>query len=66
MPQKSKARRGASKTGKAGARKSTASEAKTQSERFIETARILGVDESGKEFERALSKIAPPSKKRRS
>lgn len=27
---------------------------KEQSERFIETARELGVDESGKKFERAL------------
>lgn len=32
---------------------------KEQSERFIETARSLGVDESGKEFERALKKIVP-------
>ncbi len=56
MPQKPKARRSASKIGKA-------REAKTQSERFIETARILGVDESGKEFERALKKILPPRKK---
>lgn len=32
---------------------------KEQSERFKETARELGVDESGKEFERALEKIVP-------
>ncbi len=52
MPQKPKARRSAGKTRKA-------SEAKTQSERFIATARKIGVDESGREFERALGKIAP-------
>jgi hypothetical protein len=34
-------------------------EAKKQSERFIETARALGVDETGKEFERTLAKVAP-------
>jgi hypothetical protein len=33
--------------------------AKTQSERFIEAARAIGVDESGKEFERALKRIVP-------
>lgn len=33
---------------------------KTQRERFIETARAIGVDETGKEFERALTKIVPP------
>lgn len=32
---------------------------KEQSERFMETARELGVDESGEEFERALRKIIP-------
>jgi hypothetical protein len=30
---------------------------KEQSERFIETARRLGVDESGKAFEEAFNKI---------
>jgi len=30
---------------------------KEQSERFIETARKLGVDESGDKFERTLDKI---------
>jgi hypothetical protein len=30
---------------------------KEQSARFIETARQLGVDESGKEFEAAMQKI---------
>ncbi len=32
---------------------------KTQRERFIETARELGVDETGTEFERALDRIVP-------
>jgi hypothetical protein len=34
-----------------------------QRERFIETARALGVDETGEEFEAALGKIAPPRRK---
>jgi hypothetical protein len=34
-------------------------EVKTQAERFIEAAREIGVDESGKEFEKALRKIVP-------
>jgi hypothetical protein len=42
MDQKPKARRSPSKTERP----------KTQSERFIETARTIGVDESGKEFDR--------------
>lgn len=33
-----------------------------QSERFIKTAREIGVDESGKEFEAALRRIVPPRK----
>lgn len=33
---------------------------KEQSERFKETARELGVDESGEDFERAASKIMHP------
>lgn len=35
---------------------------KTQSERFIETAKALGADEndkSGRKFERAFKKVAP-------
>jgi hypothetical protein len=31
-----------------------------QSERFIQTAREVGVDETGREFEAALAKIIPP------
>lgn len=32
---------------------------KEQSERFKETARELGVDESGEEFEEAISRVLP-------
>ena len=35
---------------------------KEQSERFKETARKLGVDESGKDFELAIRKIIQPNK----
>lgn len=38
---------------------------KSQSERFIETARMLGVDETGLEFDRALKIITPPKRARR-
>lgn len=31
-----------------------------QSERFIQAARELEVDETGAEFERAFAKVAPP------
>ncbi len=33
---------------------------KTQSERFIETARKLGAEETGEAFEKAFSKIIRP------
>jgi hypothetical protein len=33
---------------------------KPQRERFIEAARVAGVDETGKQFERALKLIVPP------
>lgn len=33
---------------------------KAQSERFIETARQLGVEETGEGLERAFEKIVPP------
>lgn len=36
---------------------------KAQSERFIETARAIGVDESGRKFERAITKVIPPKKR---
>lgn len=37
---------------------------KAQSERFIETARKLGVEETGEAFERALATIIKPKKMR--
>jgi hypothetical protein len=36
---------------------------KEQSERFKQTARELGVDESGADFERAVDKIIPSKRK---
>jgi hypothetical protein len=53
MPKKPKARRGASK-------KTKAQKDKAQSERFIETARKLGVDETGKRFDLAFNEIIAP------
>jgi hypothetical protein len=38
---------------------------KRQYERFVETARKLGVDESPENFERAFTKIVPPKRTRR-
>lgn len=38
------------------------SKKKTQSERFIEKARELEADESGKEFERVFRKAVPPKR----
>ena len=35
---------------------------KEQSERFIETARKLGVEETGEAFERLFEKLVPPSR----
>jgi hypothetical protein len=58
MSQKPKARNGSSKVEGKSRSKSADSET-TQSERFIEAARIVGVDESGKEFESALKRILP-------
>jgi hypothetical protein len=36
-----------------------------QRERFIETARAIGVDETGAEFEAALARLVPPKCKPR-
>lgn len=47
------------KTGAAKTKASPAEKQKTQSERFIKAARDFGVDETGKDFERAMKKIAP-------
>jgi hypothetical protein len=38
---------------------------KEQFKRFVETAHDLGVDESGKEFERAFKKVVPPERQPR-
>jgi hypothetical protein len=35
----------------------SAGETKTQSQRFVEIARAFGIDETNKEFQRALSKF---------
>jgi hypothetical protein len=45
---------------KAARPKEKKTEEKPQRERFIEAAREVGVDESGKEFERALKRLVPP------
>jgi hypothetical protein len=56
----------ASKPKAGGAKKRTAKAAlpkakeKSQRERFIEAARDVGVDESGREFDRVLKAIIPP------
>jgi len=55
MAQKPKARGSPDKAG-------AAAKQKVQSERFIKAAREFGVDETGKDFERALKKIAPPKR----
>lgn len=44
------------------AKKPEPKKGKSQRERFIETARALGVDETGAEFERALNAIVPPKR----
>jgi hypothetical protein len=61
MSQKSAARKGSSKTKGKGRSKSATPE-KTQSERFIEAARNVGVDESGREFDDAMKRLVPPKK----
>lgn len=58
MPQKPKARGGASQT--KGKSSGAGAAQKTQSERFVEAARAVGVDETGREFDLALSRIMPP------
>jgi hypothetical protein len=35
---------------------------KTQGQRFIETARNYGVDETGETFEEAIRRLVPPKK----
>ena len=43
-----------------------ANKQKAHSARFIKAAREVGVDESAKEFERAIEKIIPPKSGHRS
>lgn len=55
----------ASKPKASGSKKRATSKAvpkdqKAQSERFIETAREIRADESGKSFEKAFRKVVPP------
>ena len=51
-----------SPTGKAGRPRAKPPDLKgeTQFDRFVETAKALEVDESGKAFERAMEVIVPP------
>lgn len=58
--QSSPLKKPAGKKGKAGSSRKMSQ--KEQSERFIETARELGVDESGDKFDSALKIIVPASK----
>ena len=44
------------------ATKKKAVKLKSQRERFIETARAIGVDETGKEFESLFRKVATPKR----
>jgi hypothetical protein len=46
------------------AKKKTKEKEKPQSERFIEAARAIGIDETGKEFEAALRKIVTARSKK--
>lgn len=59
MAQKPKARAAAPKA-------SHAEKQKAQSERFIKGAREFGVDETGKDFDRAMKKIVPLKRKPKS
>jgi hypothetical protein len=43
--------------------KDTKTKDEKQSARFIETARILGISEDSKAFERAFAKIAKPKRR---
>lgn len=52
-----------SKTKDPATKKSAADKQKEQSERFIETARTIGADESGEAFNKAFVKINPPRMK---
>jgi hypothetical protein len=60
MGKKSKVGSLAKRPTKAAKKTKAKAKEKPQRERFIEAARSIGVDESGKEFEAALKKIVPP------
>jgi hypothetical protein len=60
MPQKSKARASAGKVKSKSC--SPRAPQKSQSERFIEAARAIGVDETGQEFEKTLRLIVKSKK----
>ena len=62
MDRKPKARSPAKRPAKA-AKKKTNEKEKPQRERFIEAARSIGVDETGKEFNAALAKVIRSVKK---
>ncbi len=53
-------------TGRKGGKRKGAGDDKAQSERFKENARQLGVDETGKAFEREMDKVITPKPKPRS
>jgi hypothetical protein len=55
MAPKPKARSPAKQTKKA--------KEKPQRERFIEAAREIGVDETGKEFDRLFTRVVPPKRR---
>jgi hypothetical protein len=59
MAPKPKAGRAKKRPAKAATKKT---KEKSQRERFIEAARAVGVDETGKQFERGLAQIVPPKK----
>lgn len=61
MAQKPKAGGPAKRAAKAAAK----AKEKPQRERFIEAARSIGVDETGKEFDQSLRRIIPPKAKGR-
>jgi hypothetical protein len=48
------------------AKAATKTREKSQRERFIEAARIAGVDETGAEFELAVTRLLPPKRATRS
>jgi hypothetical protein len=62
MPKKPQARKGSGKA-KTKSRSESESSEKAQFERFIEAARSIGVDESGKEFDRAIQQLVPPKRR---